>query len=275
MAQTTSTTLAAVIPEVWGDMAQAKFLGAVRVLTSGAVVYDDTLEGQPGDTIHFPKWGALGELDDLDETVALVPTAMAVTDDTATIKEAGKAVEITDKASLTVLGNAQEEAQRQFGILASRKLDADLIAAAVAPGSRTIAPAAGTTIGWSVLVDSIATFGDEWEPSDFAGLFIRSEQFADLSKDPQFTDASQFGGESVVRSGQIGSVAGVPVFMTNRLVTNQFALIKRNVLGALYKRRPLVETDRDILARSTVVTTTMHYAVKRLDADGVLVGTLS
>jgi hypothetical protein len=51
--------------------------------------------------------------------------------------------------------------------------------------------------------------------------------------------------------------------------------MKRGALGLLYKRRPLVESDRDILARSTVVTTTLHYAVKRLNDKGVCVGTLA
>lgn len=275
MAQTDTTALANIIPEVWGDMAQAKFAGSVKVLTSGAVIYDDTLVGQPGDTIHFPKWGALGELDDLVENTAMVPTALSATDSTAVVKEAGKAVEITDKAMLTSLGNPQEEAQRQFGILAARKLDADLITAATAAGSKTIAPTAGTALSWSVLVDGIAQFGDEWEPSDFAGLYIRSEQMATLFKDSQFIDASKLGADTPVRTGQIGAVGGLPVFVTNRLAAGKFAIIKNNALGALYKRRPLVETDRDILARSTVVTTNMHYAVKRLDDSGVLVGTLS
>ena len=38
----------------------------------------------------------------------------------------------------------------------------------------------------------------------------------------------------------------------------------------MHKRRPVVEQDRDILARTTVVATTMHYAVKRLNDEGVV-----
>lgn len=275
MAETTSTSLAAIIPEVWADQAQAKFAGAVKVLTSGAVLYDNSLQGNPGDTIHFPKWDALTDLDDLTEGVPMVPEEMGASDSTATIKEAGKAVEITDKAILTALGNPQDEAQRQFGLLAARKLDGDLIAAATAPGALTTATATTVDISWDAIVDGIAEFGDEWEPSDFAGLFIRSEQLATLFKDPNFVDASKIGGSSTIRSGTLGNIGGVPVSLTNRLATGQWALLKNNCLGALYKRRPLVETDRDILKRSTVVTTNVHYAVKRLDDSGVLVGTIT
>ncbi|WP_405944257.1 hypothetical protein [Streptomyces sp. NBC_00932] len=120
------------VPEVWGDMSQAKFTGTVLVGGSAAVMTDDQLVGQPGNSVNFPKWNALGELDDLSEGVAMGTTKMSQTSDKATIREAGKAVELTDTAVLTALGNANDEAHRQFGILAARKVDAALIAQAQA-----------------------------------------------------------------------------------------------------------------------------------------------
>ncbi|WP_326797450.1 phage head protein [Streptomyces sp. NBC_01808] len=283
MAQTTAALM--IVPEVWGDMAQAEFTGRVRVAGSSAVIEDSTLEGAPGDTIHFPKWGALGELDDLTETTAMVPTAMSTDDATATIKEVGKAVEITDKARLTSLGDPEAEARRQFGVLAARKVDAALIAQAQAneTGQGGGTPLAFTTatgqtkFTWAgAMVPAIGQFGDEWEPNDFAGLYINSAQLGEAMLDPQFVDAAKLGtGESAAASGSIGRIGGVSVFVTNRIAAGKFLLMKTGVLGLLYKRRPLVEDGRDILARSTVVTTTMHYAVKRLDDRGVCVGTLA
>jgi N4-gp56 family major capsid protein len=280
------TTAAAVInPEVWGDMAQASFVGQVRVAGSAAVIEDNTLEGAPGDTVNFPKWGAIGDLDDLTETTAMTPTAMSTADATATIKEAGKAVEITDKARLTSLGDPEAEARRQFGILAARKVDAALIAQAqaneTAQGGGTpfaFTTATGKTkFTWAdSMVPAIGQFGDEWEPSDFAGLYLNSVQLAEAMADAQFVDAAKLGnGASAAVTGSIGRIGGVPVFITNRITAGKFLLLKNNALGLLYKRRPLVESDRDILARSTVVTTTMHYAVKRLNDRGVCVGTLA
>lgn len=283
MAQTTSAAM--IVPEVWGDMAQAEFTGKVRVAGSPAVIEDNSLEGAPGDTIHFPKWGALGELDELTETVAMVPTAMSTDDATATILEAGKAAEITDRARLVSLGDPEAEARRQFGLLAARKVDADLIAQAqadeTAQGGSTplqfTTTAGATTLAWATgIVPAISQFGDDWEPDDFAGLYIHSTQLSEVMVDDQFINASKLGnGPSAVVTGSIGRIAGIPVFVTNRITAGKFMLLKRNSLGLLYKRRPLVESDRDILARSTVITTTMHYAVKRLDDKGVCVGTLA
>ncbi|MFF7234406.1 phage head protein [Streptomyces sioyaensis] len=282
MPDTTAANL--IVPEVWADMSQARFTGAVRVMGSGAVMTDDTLVGQPGDTINFPKWDTLGELDDLTEGTAMSTTVMGQRSSSATIREAGKAVEITDKALLTGLGDPRDEAQRQFGILAARKVDAALIAQAqadeTAQGGGTpysLTTAAGKTkFTWAdAMVPALAKFGDEWDPAEFAGIFLNSAQHAEAALDPQFIDASKLGADTVVRTGQIGAIAGLPVFITNRVAAGKFLLLKNNSLGALYKRRPIVETDRDILKRTTVITTNVHFAVKRLDDKGVLIGTLA
>ncbi|MGI5252778.1 phage head protein [Actinacidiphila glaucinigra] len=285
MAQTTSGLL--IVPEVWGDMAQAEFTGSVRVAGSAAVMEDNTLQGQPGDTIHFPKWGTLGELDDLNEDEALVPVPMSTDDATATIKEAGKAVELTDKARLTALGDPEAEARRQFGELAARKVDAALIAQAQADESAfgggvplTWTGATGTganVLTWKkAIVPAIGKFGDEWDPEAFAGLYINSAQLQDAFADDSFVNAATLGnGPSAAATGSLGRIAGVNVFVTNRIAAGKFLLLKNNALGLLYKRRPLVESDRDILARSTVITTTLHYAVKRLSDRAVCVGTLA
>jgi len=268
MATTTSANV--IVPEVYEDLTQAAFLGQVRVLP--AAVQKDTLVGVPGDTVHFPKWNTLGELDDLTENVAMTTEALGQTESTATIKEAGKAVEITDNASLNGLGDPQSEAIRQFGILVARKIDSDLITAATAAGGLTAPLAAVTGITWAEVVGGISKFGDEWEPSEFSGLYIRSELFAAIMKDSQFLSAHDGNaGNTVIQSGRVGTIGGVPVILTNRLATAAPAvLIKNGALGALYKRRPIVEQDRDILKRTNVITTNVHYAVKRLNDKGVV-----
>ncbi|WIC89725.1 major capsid protein [Streptomyces phage SoJo] len=283
MAKTTSAAM--IVPEVWGDMAQAQFVGKVRVAGSSAVVEDNTLEGAPGEEIEFPKWGTLSDLDELDEATPMTPVAMSTSSAKAVIKEVGKAVEITDKAKLVSLGDPEAEARRQFGVLAARKVDADLITQAQADETalgganplRFNAGAGVTKFSWlGTVVPTIAMFGDEWEPSDFAGLYLNSAQYADALADDQFVNAAKLGnGASAAVTGSIGRIGGVSVFLTNRVAAGKFLLMKNGALGLLYKRRPLVESDRDILARSNVVTTTLHYAVKRLDDKGVAVGTLA
>lgn len=151
MANTTSADM--IVPEVYGDMAQAEFTGAVKVAGSAAVKSDDTLVGQPGESINFPKWGALSELDDLSEGTAITPEKLSTSKSKATIKEAGKGVTITDRSRLVGMGDPEAEARRQFGILAARKVDADLITAAQLSGGqngtpRPSPPRARPSAGW-------------------------------------------------------------------------------------------------------------------------------
>lgn len=288
MAETTSAALYA--PELWEDLTQAEFVN--RAIVLNAATQSNTLVGQPGDTVVFPKWSTLSDLDDLTEGVAMGTESLSQSSSRATIKEAGKAVEITDTADLNGLGNAQDEAIRQFGVLAARKLDADLIAAAsatvaggvtyadgsVATDSAPLkfATAAGVGLTWDTIVDSTTLFGDDFELSEVHGIFIRSEQKAALLKDPQFIDAAQTSaGNDIVRRGFIGQVGGLDVYVTDRVTSGKALIVKRNSLGVLYKRRPIVEQDRDILKRTNVVTTNLHYAVKRLNDKGVVDITLT
>lgn len=266
-------------PEVWADLTQASFTGKVKVLGSPAVIEDNTLEGQPGSTINFPKWGTLGELDTLTKGTPMVPTKLEQTDTSATIKEAGKAVLVDDADKLTMLGGqgaAENETIRQFGVLAARKLDGDLIAEARAAAGHTATTAAGvTTFGKAAVNAGFALFGDECEPEEFAGIYIHSDQLNEAFDADDFVDASKIGDSSLLRRGVVGLIRGVPVLVSNRLTSGEVLTMKQRVLGALYKRRPVVEQDRDILARQDVYTTNVHYAVKAVTPSGIALVTLA
>lgn len=272
-------------PEVWSEIATREFVGKAIVATSPAVLSSDQLSGQPGDTIDFPKWGLLAEMADIAEDDSLVPETLTQSNSKATIKEAGKAVEFTDKAALTGIGNIQDEALRQFGILAARKVDSDLIAAASATVTGGVTYADGSTatdskpfvltatggLTWANIVSAMLLFGDDYDPADFAGLFINSAQAAAMFTDPQFISAAQTsGGNTLVSGGVLGTLGGLRIFLTNRLTSGKALLLKNNSLGLFYKRRPVVEQDRDILARTTVIATNLHYAVKRVNDQGVV-----
>lgn len=290
MAATVSANLYA--PDVWADAAAAQFKGNLVVGNSSAVVTRDDLEGTPGSTVNFPRFEALNELDKLTEGQAMDTEELTQTSSQATIIEAGKAVELTDKAMLTGIGNAQDEAIRQFGILAARHVDKSLINVAldtVTEGitnkktgaksdSKPLEATISGALSWASLTDALTVFGDDYEPSEYAGLFISSAQRAQVWKDADFIRASEMsagGAGSIVNRGLIGSIAGLPVFTTDRLPAGKAAVLKQNSLGLFWKRRPIVEQDRDVLKRADVVTTNMHYAVKRLNDRGVLAITLS
>lgn len=269
-----TTTADVIVPEVWEDLAMAEFQGKAVVFGSPATATSDKLVGQPGDTISFPKWSLLSEMDDLAENTPMIPEKLSQASSQAVVKEAGKAVEFTDQADLYGIGSPGDEARRQFGILAARKVDGDLITAALATGNLEV-PITGP-LTWGGIVAGLALFGDDWDPADFAGLFVRSDQVAQVMVDDQFINAANTpNGNGIIQRGMLGTVAGLSVYVTNRLPAGKAFIARNASLGAIYKRRPLVEQDRDILARTTVVATNLHYATKRLKDTGVVEYTIT
>jgi len=267
-------TLAAdmIVPDVWADMVQAELAG--NMVLGDLALQDNILEGKPGDTVHFPKFATLTDADVLTEAVAMVPEKLTTTDETATISEAGKAVEISDTALLTGFGDPLGEIRRQLGIVVARRIDTSLRAEAEVAGAYTSSVAAA--ISADAVADMLGEFGDNSDPTDFAGLIIHSKQKTDLFKDDDFTRQDSYGPGNVLARGQIGDIFGIPVIVSDRVTVTAGApdtygaiLVKRGALGLLYKRRPVVESDRDILRRTTVLTTNVHYAVKRLNDQGV------
>jgi N4-gp56 family major capsid protein len=285
MPQTTTADL--IIPDVWADVVGPKIIGAA-VMAQFATV-DDQLAGQPGDSVTFPKWNYIGDAVDLTEGVAMDTTPMSMVDSRATIKEAGKAVELTDTALLTALGSPDSQAQAQLAVAVARKIDTDLRAAAEITEtqvdsqgvSHTYAPLKAATadrLTWAALVAGFALLGDEYNPENIAVLVVHPAQYADLLLDPDFLSADKFGAGAVLQRGQIGAIGTIPVIMTNRATKTGTGadtvytaqLILKGALALKYKRRPVVERDRDILKRTNIITTNVHYATKRVDDRGVI-----
>lgn len=286
MANTTAADL--IVPDVWGDAIQPVILG--KAVMSQVTNNDDSLVGQPGDHIDTPFWDYIGDADDLSEGVAMTSVAMSMTQDRAAIKEVGKQVDITDTAILTALGAPSSQAVTQLGTALARKLDADILAAALDTHTnagasdpfKTTAPLSfdGTAgvFSWDTFVDATSLMGDAYAPEDMAAIFIHTTQRKALMKDAMFTDVSKFGPQAVTLRGQIGSLGGVPVIISDRLpvvdnvgVDNiSGLLVAKDALNLYYKRRPLVEKDRDISARVNIVTATAHYAAKRVNDRGIV-----
>lgn len=284
MASETTSASDLIVPEVWGDAVMVTVLGKAVLLP--LVDADDELVGVPGDSVNFPKFNYIGDADDLVEGVAMETTKLTMSDSKATIREAGKAVELTDNAVLTAIGRPNDQARNQLGLSISRKIDKDIRAAAelvvtgAADPNDNTAPLSVTVAGpfsWAAYTAGTALFGDEYDPADLAGIVIHSAQHTALLNDPNFQSADKFGAGAVILRGQVGAIGSVPVFLSDRATTTdngatvRALIIKKGAIQLKYKRRPVVESDRDILKRTNIITTNVHYAVKRVDDRGVVV----
>lgn len=283
MASETITASDLIIPEVWGAEIGLK-IPKKAVMAPFATV-DSTLEGNPGDTINFSAFTYIGDAVDLTEDAVIETRKLTMTTKSMGIKEAGTGISITDKAVLTSMGQPQDKATNQLTLAVTRKMDADLRAAAesTANGSPLVFDGSGDFLTYDAFVDATSLLGDEWDPVEMLGFVIHSKQYARLRKDPNFLSADKVGaGNSAILTGRVGQISGVDIVVSDRTTVDltdpttplyKSLLIRRDALTLAYKRRAIVEKARDIEARKTIVTTNVHYGVQRTDDNGVIVVT--
>ena len=75
-----------------------------------------------------------------------------------------------------------------------------------------------------------------------------------------FTRASELGDKVIVK-GAFGEVLGAQVIRSRKLNDNTAYLVKRGALAIYLKRNVDVESDRDILSKTTVISADEHYGV--------------
>ena len=268
----TTTRSNLVIPEILADAVAAGWPNRIALYGSAAVVESSTLpeSARGGDTLKVPLFGSIGEFDDVAEGVALTPATLTMTSETSTVQRAGKAVEMTTWAQMAAMyADPYAEASRQIIEGARRKFDSALISKAAAPGTGGMGAidhdASTATISYDAIVDALYKWGDD--NNDVAAFVVHSKIARDLRKVKDSNGLPLFADP---QGGGLPSVLGLPLIVSDRVpvitgspVKYVSLLIKRGALALWYNRVPTIETDRDILADSTILATNIYYVAHR------------
>lgn len=273
----TQTKLAQMInPEVMADMVSAKLDKMIKFTPLAYV--ERMLVGQPGTTITVPKWEYSGDAKDIEEGVAIEPDQLTTKKSTMTIKKAGKGIELTDEAVLSGYGDPIGQATHQIALAIANKVDNDLIEEAK---KATQFVAEAPTTG-DALDKALAVFADE-EDARYVAL-INPEDAIALRKDTakEWVRGSEIGANIVV-SGTFGEAHGVQIVRSKKVEKGKGFLVKVSAIdtdtddvakyGAFVinlKRDVAIETDRDILKKTTVITGDEHYGVYLYDPSKVV-----
>lgn len=273
----TQTKLAQMVnPEVMADMVSAK-LPKLLKFTPLAYV-ERTLVGQAGNTLTVPKWVYSGDAKDIAEGVAIEPDQLTTGKATMTIKKAGKGIELTDEAVLSGFGDPIGQATQQIALAIAAKIDDDLVAEA----KKTTQFVAEAPTTGDALDKALAVFADE-EDARYVAL-INPEDAIALRKDTakEWVRGSEIGANIVV-SGTFGEAHGVQIVRTKKVEKGKGFLVKVSAdetdtddvakYGAFVlnlKRDVAIETDRDILKKTTVITGDEHYGVYLYDPSKVV-----
>ena len=248
-------------PEVMADAISAELPNAIRFAPYARV--DNTLVGQAGDTITRPKYGYVGAAEDLVEGVPMDTTKMSMTTSQVTIKETGKAIEVTEKAVLVNVAGTIGEAEKQIRMAIADKMDMDYIASL----RKAVLSATGTAFDAASILAGIDVFNDEDEQKYV--LFINNKDYTKLVRSLfAVGGATQ---ERAIAKGDVAEVVGVSdIVRTRRLNAGEAYLQKPGAVEIVYKRGVEVDKDNDILARTIVLAGNAYYTTNLYDESGVV-----
>ena len=267
------TKLATMVnPEVMADMVSAKLPKLIKFTPLAYV--ETALQGQPGNTLTVPAWEYAGDATEVEEGQAISPDQLTTKKTTMTIKKAAKGYEITDEALLSGLGDPLGQATYQLGLAIANKIDNDLVE--VAKTATQHVSEAPTTL--EAIDKALDIFEDE-EDAQYVAIINPK----DATKLKTAVAKEWIKGANMVVSGTFGEAAGVQIVRSKKVEEGKGFLVKvspsqtqtddANKYGAfviLLKRDVAIETDRDILKKTTVITGDEHYGVYLYDPTRVV-----
>ena len=263
-------------PQVMADMVSAKL---PKLLKFTPLAYVETaLEGQPGDTLTVPAFEYAGDATDVAEGEAIPLDQLTTKKTTMTIKKAGKGYEITDEAVLSGLGDPIGQATYQLGLAIANKIDNDIVENAKTATQRVAE--APTTL--ESIDKALQIFEDEEDVRYVAVINPKDAISLKANIGKEWIKGSELGAEMVV-SGTFGEAGGVQIVRSKKVEQGKGFLVQVSAkqtdpddeakYGAFVinlKRNVAVETDRDIVKKTTVITGDEHYGVYLYDQSKVV-----
>lgn len=265
-------------PQVLADYVDLKLID--NIVFAPLATIDDTLVGNPGDTLEFPRYAYIGDADDLTEGSAMSCVSLTASTVSVQIKEAGKAVDITDTARLSAYGNPVDEIGKQLVLSMAGKQDKDFLTSMGSDVASTMvftaqSSASTAAVGVQDISDALELFGEDIFGAK--AVIVPPRLYTKIRNVKDWAPASEFAAGALVR-GAVGQIFGCDVIVSDRLKSRTLNtgldenawIVKPGALRLVLKRNALVESDRDILTRTNVYTITKHYATYVYNQSGLI-----
>ena len=260
-------------PEVIADFVEAKLVD--NMVFSPLATIDYTLEGRAGDTLKFPVWRYIGDASTLSEASTLSVATLVASSASVTIHKIAQGVELTDEAILSGLGDSVGEAVSQITLALASGIDNEMLATMTSDvasvmtyqtSASTVAPAD------TDIIDALELFGEDIDGTKV--VVVPPAVYTKMRKTGKdsgnWIPASELSAEIAIK-GAVGEYQGCQVIVSNKLKTSgNIFIVKPNALRLIMKRGAQVETDRDILKFSNVITGSVHFATYVYNARGLI-----
>lgn len=250
-------------PQVVGDMLNVKLTDAIKL--APLAVIDTTLEGRPGDTVTLPYYAYIGDAQLVAEGADISISQLTEQTKSVKIKKFGKGVQLTDEAVLSGYGDPIGQATMQLALSIASAVDNDLLAALDA---NTVVHKITQATTPDDIADALTLFGEDLDGEKV--LLTNADGYATLRKSNKWIPNTEIGADIIIR-GTVGMIHGCQVVVTNRIkaasTKTNYHIVKPGALALYMKRDTLVEVDRDVINKSTVMTADKHFATYLLDAS--------
>lgn len=256
-------------PQVMADLIDKKLVDLMRFAPLATI--DNTLEGRPGNTISLPSYSYIGDASTVSEGADIGISQLIEAAATATIHKIGNGVQITDEAVLSGYGDPLGEATKQLALSIASQVDNEFIGVLNAITTPMVHTAATPgTLDFDDIADALELFGEDIEDGSPRVLVVSPKQYTGLRKTAGWLPASDIAADLAIK-GSVGVVQGCQVLVSNKLKEasskENAYIVKPGALRLFMKRGVLVESDRDIINKSTTITADSHFAPYLYDAS--------
>lgn len=239
-------------PQVIGDMINEKLIP--NIVFAPLAVLDYTLQGRPGDEVTLPYFNYIGDATDVPEGTDIPISKLTEQTKKVKIHKIGKGVQLTDEAVLSGYGDPIGEVVRQISMAMASKVDTELLAALDANTQNVYTLSADFTP--DDIPKALAKFGEDMEGPK--AIIVNPDTYARILDGKSWLPASSVAADVILR-GSVGMAYGVQIIVSER-ITDTMHIVKPGALAIYMKRDTFVETDRDIINKSTVITADKLFA---------------
>lgn len=258
-----------IIPEVVSNLIDANLGEGITLLPLAE--QDDTLVGQPGDTLKFPVFSYIGKAAVVAENGQIIPGQLTASMKSVTVHKYAKAISISDEARLSGYGDPVGEGSRQLAHALDHAVDDDLFQCLNDVG--VARKYVSTTVSADTIADALTLFGEDVEGGKV--FLTDAKGLAELRKDPDFVGRGDMG-EQLVMHGAKGEVWGCEIVVSGKVRENadvcekNYFIVKPGALRLVNKQGALVEIDREPEFMRDNIYASLHCVPYLYDASKVI-----
>lgn len=257
-------------PEVMADLIEKKLHDLIRFLPLAEV--DNTLAGRPGDTLYLPSYSYIGDASVLGEGSELTPVSLNAATVSVAVHKVAQGVELSDEAILSGYGDPFGQAAMQVATAIANCVDNEMLnQLKTITGTMLYSTSASTAAIEPIDINkALEKFGEDIDVGEKA-VVVSPALYTKLRNVKEWLPASEIAANRVLK-GAVGEVYGCQIIVSNKLkkaaaTSEEAYIVKPGALRLILKRDTLVETDRDILKFSNVITGSKHEACYLYDSS--------